>query len=313
MRDHRKLSDQDIDRLLAGKAPSGGNKADQELAAFTRAVRAAFVEAPSPGIERSHLAAAMEVSRLNTDKGDPVARPASKAHGPDPQASGLPKWRRRTVLSSLFASLFAKIAGAVVVALAATGALAAAGALPAPAQQAVATVASTVGITLPSPHSIHASTNDAAPTSTVTGTVSVTGTVTGTVTSTATSVVNHGNCVSYAASIADSLGMTGSLKGSFISGVAQDSSAVSAPVPANGKPDAACETAILKAKAAATSPGKSGASHAVTPTATTGTSHNPTGFGSTNHPSSTSNPSMTSTPGTASNPTGYGATNHPGK
>jgi hypothetical protein len=297
MRDHRKLSDQDIDRLLAGRAPRGGNKADQELAAFTRAVRAAFVEAPSPGIERSHLAAAMEVSRLNTDKGDPVARPASKAHGPDPQASGLPKWRRRTVLSSLFASLFAKIAGAVVVALAATGALAAAGALPAPAQQAVATVASTVGIQLPSPHAAPTATvgdENAAVTATMTGTTS-------TVTSTATTVINHGNCVSYAASIAGSLGMTGSLKGSFLSGVAQDSSAVSAPVPANGTPDAHCETAILKAKAAATSPGQSGATHGqsgVTPTATTGTSHNPTGNGSTNHPSSTSNP------GTSSIPTG---------
>src|SRR2546428_6726980 len=93
----------------------------------------------------------MTASRLAIDKGDLNLRRVSKAHGPGARASGLPKWRRRTVLSSLFASLSAKIAGVAIAATAAAGGLAAAGALPTPAQQAVSRAASTIGVNVPTP------------------------------------------------------------------------------------------------------------------------------------------------------------------
>jgi hypothetical protein len=307
MRDRRSLSDQDLDRLLAGKAPSGGDAVDRELATFVRDVRTAFLAPPAAETERMHLAAAMAASHLNVDKGDPAVRPASKAHGPDRQASGLPKWRRRTVLSSLFASLTAKIAGVAIAAAAATGGLAAAGALPAPVQQAVASAASNVGINLPNPNATKGLAEKAvhapgpAPTSTVASDNAA-------VTATASDSVNHGFCVSYATSIATSLGLSGSEKGQFISAVSQDPSALSAQVSTGGTPDAACQTSIDKAKAAVSAPGQSGATHgkpAVTATATAGAGNNPTGYGQTSHPGATSNP------GTGANPTGYGPTSYP--
>ena len=329
MRNPWSPSDQDLDRLLAGKAPNGGDPVDRELAAFVRDVRTGFLAQPAAETERRHLAAALEVSRLTADKGDPGVRPASKAPRPDRQASGLPKWRRRTVLSSLFASLFAKIAGVAIAAAAATGGLAAAGALPAPAQQAISHAASTVGLHVPSPeHTSSASeqpghTPSLAPTSTVAEgkaePKSSEDAHHAGVSSTA-SDANHGACVSYAASVADRLGMTGSLKGQFISALAEDASARSAKVSDGGEPDAACQAAIDKAKAAATSPGKDegDASHGkpnVTATATAGADHNPTGFGPDSHPGATDHPGVTSTsnPGTGSTPTGVSPTNHPGK
>ena len=56
MRDRRRLGDQDLDRLLAGRAPSGGDPLDGELAAFVQDVRAAFTAPPPVDIERRHLA-----------------------------------------------------------------------------------------------------------------------------------------------------------------------------------------------------------------------------------------------------------------
>jgi len=230
------------------------------------------------------------------------------------------------VLSSLFASLFAKIAGVAIAVAAATGGLAAAGALPAPAQQAVSHAASTVGIHMPSPeHASSVSEQPAhspspAPTSTAAegktepepkstedghpAADSSTG-----------SDANHGACVSYAASVADSLGMTGSLKGQFISALAKDSSARSAKVSDGGKPDAACQAAIEKAKAAATSPGQGedNGSHGkpgVTATATAGTDDHPN---STDHPGASDHPGATPSPAIGNTPTGVSPTNHSGK
>jgi hypothetical protein len=295
MRDLDGISDQEIDRLLAGTAPAGGAAVDPVLARFVREAGAAY-HAPLPQ-EAAHrfLAAAIEASRLTIDKGDPAARPASKAHGPGRQASGLPNWRRRTVFSTLFASLTAKIAGVAVAAVAATGGLAAAGALPSPAQQAVASAASTIGIHLPSPHtslspqaSSAVAPGEATPGSDSTG---VTGTANEGVTGTASAGVNHGNCVSYAAGIASSLGLTGSQTGQFVAAVAQNSSAVSAQVTGTATPDAACQSAIDSAKATALtgSPGQSGTHK---PSGVTGTAAAPAGA--------------------ASNPTGTGQGANPG-
>jgi len=66
-----------------------------------------------------------------------------------------------------------------------------------------------------------------------------------------TAAVNHGHCVSFAASIVHSLGLTGEQNGAFLSLVAKDKTAVSAKVATGGTPDAACAVAIAKAKIAA--------------------------------------------------------------
>lgn len=269
MRDRPSLSDQDLDRLLAGKVPDGADPLDRELAIFAQDVRAAFVEPPDPAVARQHLAAALAVSRL---KSGPAEEPAQVPAAPwwrrSPSGSaGQAKWRRRTVFSSMFASLTAKIVGLAVAAAAATGGLAAAGSLPGPAQQAVASVASTVGINLPTPHHDDAVSGtvveqeDHGVTGTVSGTVRGDDDVSGTVSddhgehdvSGTATAVNHGNCVSYAAQIASTLGLKGNQKGVFVSTVAQDSSAVSAKVAKGGTPDAACATALVAAKTAALS------------------------------------------------------------
>lgn len=147
----RGWSDEDLDRLLAGKAPDG-DPAGGDLADFIRQVKKASMVAPDRAVADRHLAMIVDAARLVSDKGDPAVRPASKADGPAGQASGLPKWRRRTVLSTLFASLSAKVTAVAFAATAATGGLAATGALPDAAQQAMSDLAARVGISIPSPH-----------------------------------------------------------------------------------------------------------------------------------------------------------------
>jgi hypothetical protein len=66
---------------------------------------------------------------------------------------------------------------------------------------------------------------------------------------------NHGSCVAYAASIVHALGLTGEQNGAFVSLVARDKTAVTAKVAEGGTADAACATAIVKAKVAAQAAG----------------------------------------------------------
>jgi hypothetical protein len=134
---------------------------------------------------------------------------------------------------------------------------------------------------------------------------------------------NHGACVSYAATVAESLGVTGSLKGQFMSVLAKDSSARSAKVSAGGKPDAACQAAIVNAKAAATTLGQgdddaSQGKPGVTATATAGAddhadANDHPGVTATATPGAPDHHGETSNPGKDSNPAGVSPTNHPGK
>lgn len=153
-------------------------------------------------------------------------------------------------------SLFAKIAGLTLAGATALGGLAAAGALPASAQQAVASAASNLDISLPSPqgplagHSHHPDVTETDhPDVTEADHPDVTEADHPDVTEAAGApeADNHGICVSYAAHIAESLGMTGSRKGAFISALAQDHTAVSGT--ATSAPG--CLAAVAKARAAA--------------------------------------------------------------
>lgn len=65
------------------------------------------------------------------------------------------------------------------------------------------------------------------------------------------SATNHGNCVSFAASIASTLGLSGEQKGAFVSAVAKDKTAVTLKVATGGTPDAACVLALATAKTSA--------------------------------------------------------------
>lgn len=118
MRRFSDISDQELERLLTGKAPA--DKQLEDLAEFLGEVRSASVVPPSHAVEQRHLANIVATSQLFVEKGEPGGRPASKAIGPEPQVSGLPKRRRRFVFSSLLTSLLAKILAASV-ALAAVG------------------------------------------------------------------------------------------------------------------------------------------------------------------------------------------------
>jgi hypothetical protein len=142
------MSDGDLDALRTGHAPDGGPQADG-MAQFVCDLGEAFPEPSTAHLEGVHIAAMMQAARLLADKGELVARPASKAYGPDCQASGLPKPWRETMLGRMLAPKAAKVAaGAVALTLLFSG-VAVAGVLPVPIQNTVADVVQTVGIDLP--------------------------------------------------------------------------------------------------------------------------------------------------------------------
>ena len=89
---------------------------------------------------------------FSTEKGDLPATAASNVTGPAPQAAGLPKWRKKMLITELLAGLTTKLAGlglaakagmGVTLAATSTTVAGAAGVLPAPAQHVVATVVAT--------------------------------------------------------------------------------------------------------------------------------------------------------------------------
>jgi hypothetical protein len=68
----------------------------------------------------------------------------------------------------------------------------------------------------------------------------------------APALAGHGDCVAFAEQVAGTLGLDEQQRPTFLSLVDHDESAVTAPVAAGAKPDAACESSITAAKAKAT-------------------------------------------------------------
>jgi len=151
MRRLSNMSDSDLDAMRVGLGPHDDSSMDG-IAQFVQDLGEAFPEPSTEDLEDVHVAAMMQVAHLMADNGELVARPASKANGPENQASGLPKPWRETIMTKLrtvFATRAAKVAaGAVALTLAFSG-VAVAGVLPAPVQDGVADVVATVGIDLP--------------------------------------------------------------------------------------------------------------------------------------------------------------------
>ncbi len=141
-----RLSDEELSRLLAGEAGVRDEALD-EVASLLGEVRETFsTTAPDEATRGLHLAAISEASQLAADKGTPVVRPVSKAHGSvSGQASGLPKWRRvmdRTVSIALKA-----LAGTVAASMSMVG-LAYAG-VDLPGQAAERALEAVTGLELP--------------------------------------------------------------------------------------------------------------------------------------------------------------------
>jgi hypothetical protein len=117
-------TDAALDRMLSG---SGADDDWREVARFVQDLQETV---PSSGLpsEELHVAAMVETAHLLAEKGDPVMRPVSNAAEPAPQASGLPKQRRKQMRRKRTVArlVLAPIAAAFVV----LGGMAYAGALP---------------------------------------------------------------------------------------------------------------------------------------------------------------------------------------
>jgi len=216
------LDDRALEALLSG-APSAQSGFDW-LVPFVEDL----AEASSRPVPVVRPALVMLLAEgFSTEKGELPATAASNVTGPAPQASGLPKWRKKKMLvSELLAGLTTKLAGlgmaakaglGLTLAAVSTTAAGAAGVLPAPVQHAVAQVVNTnTPLNLPDPSTVTGAitavtgqdvtdpTNSTtsttiAPTGT---TIPTTRTILGTTSTTVASggpssqAANHGSCVS---------------------------------------------------------------------------------------------------------------------
>jgi len=137
----RRLTDEQIEQLLAGRTPEGlsslGNVAD----VVAQLASASASEIPDQ-LASDHITRAAAVAGSAPD-----AIPAAAAASPNRSRRLL----RRFALSGLFSSLAAKMVLGTAVALAATAGAAAAGILPDPIQSVAADAAEIIGIDIPDP------------------------------------------------------------------------------------------------------------------------------------------------------------------
>ena len=137
------IANEELEALLAGH----GRDKNLDLARFVDDLSTAFpASAPAAA---AHLAAIANEAQLLADKGDPVARPASNAVAPVPQASRPPK-RWRNTMKDKKARVLIKIAAPVVALFAVLGIMGSAGALPRTLQHLTSHAAGFVGLDLPS-------------------------------------------------------------------------------------------------------------------------------------------------------------------
>jgi hypothetical protein len=285
MRDRRSLKDlrdEDIDRLLSGKA--SGSDGAGDLAAFVQGVQATYVAPPAEDAARRHIAAAAAAARQAATIRADLAGPSIA----DPPTAFISRWRRRTVLGMSVATMTLSLGAAAIAATAATGGLAANGDLPGPIQRAVAQAASGVGISLPSGDSGSGSPGSGSsraipPAGSGSSKTKASATATPGASATpargshdgsplpggarrsddgsagipdgaTTTSASHANCVAYAEQIADTLGLGDSGRTAFVSLVDHDQTAVTVGVGRDAKPDAACQSSIDSARASAAAP-----------------------------------------------------------
>src|SRR4029077_2591029 len=137
------IANEELEALLAGH----GRDKNLDLTRFVDDLSTAF-PAATP-VAAAHLAAIAEQTQLLADNGDPVARPASNAVAPVPQASRPPK-RWRNSMKDKKARILLKVAAPVVAVFAVLGIMGSAGALPRALQHLTSNAAGVVGLNLPS-------------------------------------------------------------------------------------------------------------------------------------------------------------------
>ena len=150
MRRFSRLSDRELDGLLAGKAPSG-NGDQAELAAFIRDLRASFQEKLAEATQARHLATIVEAAQLLAEGEDATATLVRPGLPPDRERSPRLRSRRNPVKRSWLSlprAKFAAAAALMLLLLAAFGGAAYAGQLPDPVQAEVADIADNVGVQL---------------------------------------------------------------------------------------------------------------------------------------------------------------------
>ena len=123
------ISDQDVERILMGKAPEG----DPDLTSLVRDVEALGGDGPDAPIAERHLAAMVEAARL----------------GNEPER---PTRRKKIVSDRLLSPKWARVAAVAAATVLATSGLAVASVLPDPMQSAVASAADQVGISVDDPN-----------------------------------------------------------------------------------------------------------------------------------------------------------------
>ena len=133
-----KLSEDEIEQVISGDY-AGDDVSLSDLAAFARNAKTTFASAPDGATRVAHVTAMAEAA-ADLD--------VAAVRAPRPAASS-PFRRVKLVLTSLFASLIAKVALVGVALAATTGGLAATGSLPEPAQEALAKASEKVGFELP--------------------------------------------------------------------------------------------------------------------------------------------------------------------
>jgi len=136
------IANEELEALLAGH----DRDKNLDLTRFVDDLSTAFP--PRTPAAAAHLAAIANEAQLLADKGDPVARPASNAVAPVPQASRPPK-RWRNTMNDRKARILIKIAAPVVAVFAVLGIMGSAGALPRALQHLTSNAAGVVGINLP--------------------------------------------------------------------------------------------------------------------------------------------------------------------
>jgi hypothetical protein len=144
----RDMTDKDVERVLAGRTPEGEAEFD-DVARFLLDARSAYPEPSAEPYEAAHVGAMLETARAlaahGTRDADVVSATLRNA------APGRSRWD--VAFSRLFAARGPRAVGVAAALVLALGGTAYAGILPAPLQSAAASVARTIGITLPDPAS----------------------------------------------------------------------------------------------------------------------------------------------------------------
>lgn len=161
MSGHATMDEREPQTRVPGRADAGIHPTG-EIARFLDDLDAACPEPATGHLEAAHLSSMVAAAHLLAENGDPVARPASNAHGPARQASGLPKLRRTLMNKLASMTTGVKVAiGASVLVFAFTG-VAVAGVLPHAMQHAMSGAAATVGVSIPDPDAVPASAEETA-------------------------------------------------------------------------------------------------------------------------------------------------------